>query len=86
MGSVTGQGTVAFCLSRGVVTGWRRLDRPEFNLMDRLLVAGKLTSPSSYCFLNCGFCPVIGLCSPFSGGNLKFTKKKKKRNRPEIFT
>lgn len=50
MGSVTGQGTVAFCLSRGVVTGWRRLDRPEFNLMDRLLVAGKLTSPSSYSF------------------------------------
>lgn len=31
------------------------------------------------CFLNCGFCPVIGLCSPFSGGNLKFTKKKKKK-------
>lgn len=66
VGSVTGQGTVAFCLSRGVVTGWRRLDRAEFNLMDRLLVAGKLTSQLSYsffrrkwkfgldeCFLNC---------------------------------
>ena len=32
------------------MTGWRRLDRPELNLMDRLLVAGKLTSPLSYSF------------------------------------